>query len=123
MKLGKKIRQFRKKSGMTQKDLADMLGIASAHLGRLELGHYKPSIEIVKKLADIFQVTTDYLLDDKTDDFKEVSIEDGSFAERMRLLNALSEKDRQAVIQIVDSLLTKTKIQLLLEKEETGKKK
>lgn len=119
--LGKKIKAMRKKRGFSQGELAEMVGIATAHLSRLETGRYKPGIEVLKKLGDSLQVSVDYLLSDSDEDFGEVSIQDETFAERIRLLNSLNKKDREAVIHIVDALLSRKKIQHFLEQEVGSK--
>lgn len=58
-----RLRHLRKRHGMTQDELAQHLSSWSqAHISLLELGGSEPSIELVLHLADLFQVTTDYLL-------------------------------------------------------------
>jgi len=44
----------------------DQLGLSSAHahISFLESNRKEPSIELLLKIADFFQVTTDYLLND-----------------------------------------------------------
>jgi transcriptional regulator with XRE-family HTH domain len=60
-----KLRHLRKQRGMTQDDLARQMSFwTQAHISLLELGGSEPSIEFVLQLADLFQVTTDYLLND-----------------------------------------------------------
>ena len=119
--LGKKIKDIRKKRGLAQGELAEMVGIASAHLSRLETGRYKPGIEVLKKLGDSLQVSVDYLLSDSDEESGEVSIQDETFAERIRLLNSLSKEDKKAVIHIIDALLSRKKIQNFLEQEVGAK--
>jgi transcriptional regulator with XRE-family HTH domain len=60
-----KLRYLRKQRGMTQEDLArHVASRTQAHISLLELGGSEPSIELVLQLASLFQVTTDYLLND-----------------------------------------------------------
>jgi DNA-binding XRE family transcriptional regulator len=50
---------------MTQEDLAQQLGLKrQGHVSNLEMGRKAPSLEMVVKIADVFGVTTDYLLRD-----------------------------------------------------------
>lgn len=50
---------------MHQADLARQLGLRTqAHISLLEAGHKEPSINLVLRIADLFGVTTDYLLRD-----------------------------------------------------------
>jgi transcriptional regulator with XRE-family HTH domain len=63
---GAKLRQLRRQHGMTQHELAEQLGLsANAHISLIERGRHEPSIELVGNIADIFEVSTDYLLWDE----------------------------------------------------------
>lgn len=61
--IGKKIKKLRKTSGITQAELARELGITRSSVNAWEMGVSLPSTMFVIKLSQIFQVSTDYLLD------------------------------------------------------------
>ncbi len=61
--IGNKIKKLRQTSGITQADLARELGITRSSVNAWEMGVSLPSTMFVIKLAQIFQVSTDYLLD------------------------------------------------------------
>lgn len=52
----------RKKSGMSQKALADVLGLSDAAVTMLEKAKRSPSFEVLCTLADFFDVSLDYLV-------------------------------------------------------------
>lgn len=58
-----KIRMLRERSGMTQSDLARRLGITRSSVNAWEMGLSIPSTQYIVELAEIFKVSTDYLLD------------------------------------------------------------
>lgn len=61
--INNRIRELRERDKMTQADLASRLGISPSTLGRIEKGEIgKVSSDILVKLAQIFQVSTDFLL-------------------------------------------------------------
>lgn len=60
--LGKRIRYLREKYQLSQKQLATRVNLTNAQLSRYELGERKPDPEIIKDIADFFDVSTDYLL-------------------------------------------------------------
>ena len=65
-RFGEKLHALRQRDGLSLRQLATMLGHASHSLvASLEKGEKKPSAELVVKLADIFNVTTDQLLRDE----------------------------------------------------------
>ncbi|ADQ04376.1 transcriptional regulator, XRE family [Caldicellulosiruptor owensensis OL] len=59
---GLRIRELREKQGLQQKDVAKKLNISNQALSNYELGKRMPSLEMVKKFADFFNVSTDYLM-------------------------------------------------------------
>ncbi|MBR1740262.1 MAG: helix-turn-helix transcriptional regulator [Lachnospiraceae bacterium] len=61
--ISEKIRKLRKKSGLTQQELADALHIARSTLAGYETEKKEPSYDVISKLSRYFKVSTDYLLD------------------------------------------------------------
>ncbi|MDI7230618.1 helix-turn-helix domain-containing protein [Leptospira santarosai] len=113
MNLSEKIKELRKKNGISQQGLADKLGIHLSHVSRIENGHNEPSLEVLRGLMQIFEVSADFLLKDDLESF-EIEIKDKSLAERIRLLDSLDEKNREALLQVIDNMLTNQRMKQLL---------
>jgi len=62
MKLSEKLKELRKKIGLTQSDIASQIGISRVGYTQYELGKREPDYETLKIIAGIFNVTVDYLL-------------------------------------------------------------
>lgn len=60
--LSKRIFNLRKQNGLTQTELGDFLGVTKQTISKYERDIKVPSRESLQKLADIFNVTTDFLL-------------------------------------------------------------
>ena len=54
--LGQRIRQLRKSRGITQEELAEMLGIGTPNISYIENGKFAPSMENFEKLVNIFDI-------------------------------------------------------------------
>lgn len=65
--LGKQIKILRITKDLTQKQLADMLGVGSYIVSNIEKGRTEPDIELLKKLCVIFDITADELLEIETE--------------------------------------------------------
>lgn len=61
-KFGEKIKQLRKKKGWTQAQVADEIGVTKSVISFYENKDRSPSPEVLIKFAELFQVSTDYLL-------------------------------------------------------------
>lgn len=56
------LRMLREKQGYSQKQLADVLHVSKNSVSHYELGVCMPSIDVIVSIADIFDVSIDYLL-------------------------------------------------------------
>ena len=59
---GKRLAEIRKKKELSQYELADRLGFSRGQIANYEQGKREPDYETLQKLADFFNVSTDYLL-------------------------------------------------------------
>ncbi|MPY20254.1 helix-turn-helix domain-containing protein [Paenibacillus glucanolyticus] len=62
MSLGFRIKDLRKDKKITQRELAQKLEIDNTTVSKWEADIYEPDTNTLNKLADLFEVTTDYLL-------------------------------------------------------------
>lgn len=70
MELGVKLKEARKKEKMTQKELAELLGVYQKDISRWENGEYIPSLEIFAKLCQTLKVSADKMLEIESYDDK-----------------------------------------------------
>ena len=59
---GKRLFEIRESRGESQQELADSIGITRQSLSRYELGERTANIDLLKKIAEHYNVSTDYLL-------------------------------------------------------------
>lgn len=59
---GERLKSLRNQANKTQQQVADFLGITRAAYSHFENGRNEPDQETIVKLADYFDVSTDYLL-------------------------------------------------------------
>ena len=57
-----KLKEMRMLCGMTQRQVADALGISQPSYIRYENGSSEPTLENLARLADLFDVSVDFLL-------------------------------------------------------------
>ena len=62
MDFSTRLKELRTDNDMLQSDLAEKLNLKSSAISKYEKGLTQPSIETIKKLAEIFNVTVDYLV-------------------------------------------------------------
>ena len=62
MKLAGNIRAFRKSRGMTQEQLAEVLGVTTGAVHKWEAGMSTPELGLIAELADFFDISMDVLV-------------------------------------------------------------
>ena len=72
--LGDKIKLYRENKKMTQNNLADILEVSASTVSKYESGALEPSIESLKRLAELFEISIDELLKEDNFDISKVNI-------------------------------------------------
>lgn len=57
-----RLKDLREDNDLTQEELSKQLNITRSALGNYELGIREPSVELLIKIADYFNISLDYLL-------------------------------------------------------------
>lgn len=102
--IGQRIRDLRKQKRMSQTELAKSAGVSQTTVTAWETGKAEPSSSAVAKLADIFNVTTDYLLgrpDKQVAKKDDVELSDDDVIMTWRG-KPLSDEDRELIRQIMN---------------------
>lgn len=106
MNIGERLIRLRKEKGWSQNELAKMIGTSGPIIGRYERGEMVPSVEVAKKLADAFETTLDYLVDETG---KQAEIKDKAMLNRVVEIEHLDQEDKNTILRVIDSLLRDAK--------------
>lgn len=85
MNLGNKILQLRKKNGLSQEQLGEVVDVTRQTISNWELGETTPNPEQLKRLSKAFNVSIDEILDNESKEF---------------LMNKISNTERLAGILV-----------------------
>ncbi len=75
VQFGKKIRELRIQKGLTQEELADLVGIHTNYVSLIELAKYNVSLKVIGKLAAVFEVELKDLFNDEIFSLKTLELE------------------------------------------------
>lgn len=104
MSFGKRLTEARKKKNISQDELAKMLNTKGPVIGRYERDEMKPSIEAASKMADILEVSLDYLVG-KADDHL-----DKTTLNRILEVQKLPTEKKAFVFNMIDMALRDFKV-------------
>lgn len=99
MLLGQRLLATRKQKKLSQSALGKLAGTSGDVIGRYERGDIKPSIDVVVKLAEVLEVSIDYLVGQTSTEI------DRSALNRLESISALPEEEQGIIYTVVDSLL------------------
>lgn len=96
---GERLKQLRKEKKVSQKTLADTLFISQQAIAKWESDKSSPNPETVRKIAEYFNVSTDYLLEVDSENKKAPPQSDGTFDPE------LTEKDELDISKRLNAVL------------------
>lgn len=112
--LGKRILQLRKHKGLSQTDLANLAGISYAQIGRYETKGAQPPAEVLRKIANALDTTTDYLINGATDEKAKSTLKDAELLKQFKEVEQMEDEDKNIVKKLIDAFITKRKIQQMI---------
>jgi transcriptional regulator with XRE-family HTH domain len=103
MDIGKHISALRKEHSWSQSDLANKTGISQVMVGKYERDDATPSIDVAKKIADVFEVSLDFLVGST-----QMKI-DKTILKRIQDIQQLPIEDKDHLFYLLDSILQNVK--------------
>ena len=103
-----KLRFLRKHQEYSQREVAEQLGIDQTTYSRYETGATEPDIESIKKLAKLFNVSTDYLLENENITYEQDVVDFNHFVMNGRYTiksRFPSQQERKALNKIANALI------------------
>lgn len=114
--IGKNIKRIREEKGLTQQSIAGLIAMHRSNYSRVETGDRDLSIDAIGKIAKYFNMTIDQLVNFEGDIPQEVTIEDKSLAEQIKLIQGLELEEKNMVFKMVDTFLTQKKFKDFFQK-------
>ena len=101
------LKDLRIENGLTQTQLAQAIGTTQKNICRWELGETEPSAYYIRKVAEFFDVTTDYVLgiEDGTGQKSYTATNNSVTPEERKILNAyraLSSTNKQMILRMLN---------------------
>ena len=100
-----KLKELRKSKGLTQKEFAQIINVASTTYLGYEKELYEPNLETLKQIADYYGVSLDYLCEHtmKESDFSYLNEKQKNI---MEIIVQLNDKNADNVLYYVKGVLS-----------------
>lgn len=94
--IGQRIRKIRKARGLSQEQLAEIVGISTTHMSHIETANTKLSLSVFVDIAEALEVRTDMLLYDNPQDNVSQALSDIT-----KLLDGCDTKQARIIAEVV----------------------
>lgn len=111
MTLGEKIKQLRKEKDWSQTQLAQKLGVHPKHISKYENDVHNPPVETLAKIADIFGVSVDYLLNEHPKIISGTAIKDNKVLEYFEAVDKMDPEYKKMVFDLIDLITFKSNVE------------
>lgn len=95
MDIGKRIKEFRLKKGITVNKLANISGISQSYLRDIELGNKQPTVEYLSYICDGLGISMEYFFRDNKVDSQN--------AELSLLIGNMTDEQKKALVDFLKS--------------------
>lgn len=109
MTVGQNIKKIREEKGLTQQQIAALIHMHRSNYSKIESGQREISVDALSTVARYFDMTIDQIINFENGVPKEITIEDKSLMEQVKLIQELETDEKNMVFKMVDTFLTKKK--------------
>ena len=103
--LGIRIQELRKANNLTQADLANKIGISLPQLQRYENKNIQPSADILNNIAEVFNVSLDFLVNGDTNQKAKATLKNANILAKFKEVEALPDNEQSMIINVVNALI------------------
>ena len=116
MSLVDNIKAIREEKNLKQIEVATHIGVDKSGYSKIEKGSRALTVEELQKMAQLFNMTTDQIINYDGKIPQEVVIEDKTATEQMRLIQQLDDEDKQTILRLIEKMLTNKKFKDFFQK-------
>lgn len=102
---GQRLKIAREQKGLGKVELGKLVKVHYSQIGRYERDQASPSADILTKLANQLDVTTDFLMNGTTGDMAAEKIQDKILINQFNRITELSEENKTVVSKLIDAFL------------------
>ena len=110
--LGERLKQLRQERSWSQAELAAKVAADAGQISRYENGHMTPSAEAVAKLAEVLDVSADYLLIEACPR-RPLHPAENILGDRLAVVAELNDDELVVLRSVIDGLVAKSRLRAL----------
>ena len=96
--LGRRIKEIRKSRGLTQEQLSEMIDTETSSLSGIESGRFYPSLHVLEKIAQVFEVELIEFFK-----FSTVNLPENLDKEILNIIERQDKKNKQLIYKLLNA--------------------
>jgi transcriptional regulator with XRE-family HTH domain len=108
---GDHLKEIREEKGLTQSDLANLVEVHVVQLSKYERNLASPSVDVVKRIAEALQITTDQLIYGDAKQKAKDKIQDHELLNLFSKVQTLKKDDVHCIKSLITAYVLKTDLQ------------
>ena len=104
-KLGNRLTALRKKEGISQSELARRIEISHTQITRYELKDVQPPADVLKRLADLFGVSIDYIVNGTAQEKASNTLLDAALIKQFQEIELLPNDEKETLLKVVTAYI------------------
>ncbi len=110
MSFSERLKEARNKKGLSQSQLGQMVNLHYTQIGRYENKGAQPSADVLSKLANALDITTDFLMYGSREDMAD-GIGDKELISQFKKITQLPADQKKIVKELIDAFILKSELQ------------
>lgn len=107
---GKKLKEAREAKNFSQAEIARQIEVHHSIIGKYERDEVKPSIDVVKKIAQALGTTVSFLMGETED--REL-LKDPTMLKRLNDINKFTDTDKSHILYTLDAMINSVKLKTI----------
>lgn len=104
---GKKMKEAREAKSFSQAELARQIGVHHSIIGKYERDEVKPTVDVIKKLAEVLETTAGFLMGESSD---MNVLKDPAMLKRLNELDKMDNEDKTHIVKVIDAFIKSIKL-------------
>lgn len=105
MTFGQRLTEERQKMGLSKLELSKIVEVHYSQIGRYERDQATPSADMLTKIANALEITTDYLMNGTVSEQATHRIKDKKLITQFQKIAALPEESQSIVMALIDAFV------------------
>ncbi len=111
MKFAERLKKARLEKELSKSELSKLAGIHYSQIGRYEDKGVQPSADILSKLANVLDVSSDYLMNGTSDDIIKDTLTDKELLNQFKVVEKMPEDKKLIVKELIEAFILRTNLQ------------